>query len=81
MFARTAPICPLCTPFAITLLRPNSILIMLRSVLTSRQRVEFSGEFESLVRSKFGYGASGRSNSLENSGLSCALSEFLLGSS
>ena len=68
-------------PSAETLLRPDSMRITLRSVLICRQRVEFSREFEDLVRSKFGYGASGRSNSLENSGLSCALSEFLLGSS
>ena len=68
-------------PSAETLLRPDSMRITLRFVLIRRQRVEFSREFESLVRSKFGYGASGRLNSLENSVLSCALSEFLLGSS
>ena len=48
------------------LLRPDSTRNMMRSVLTRRQRIEFSREFESPIRPKSSYGASGRSNSLEN---------------
>ena len=48
------------------LLRPDSTRNMMRSVLTRRQRIEFSREFESPIRPKSSYGASGRSNFLEN---------------
>ena len=63
------------------LLRPDSTRNMMRSVLTRRQRIEFSREFESPIRPKSSYGASGRSNSLENSALSHPQSVSLLDSS
>ena len=67
MFANTATICPFHTPSADTLLRPDSMCIMLRSVPIRRRRVEFSRKFNTLVRPKSGLGASGLLNFHENS--------------
>ena len=68
-------------PPADTLLLPDSVHIMLRSVLIRRQRVEFSREFGSLVRLKSGFRGSKRSNSPENLVQSNTLSVLMLVSS
>ena len=68
-------------PSADTLLRPDSMRFMMRSAPIRRQRIEFSREFGSMVRPKFGFGASKCLNSFENLVHSHTLSVFWLDSS
>ena len=68
--------CNGCNKGVTSLLRSNSMLIMLRSALISCQGTEFSREFNPLIRPKHYCGASRRPNSLENSAPSNPLAVF-----